>query len=75
MLALARTRIHCLAVVPPLRRHIPRTRLRPTHFISKSYSNLPLNHREDVPPDTPERELPEHAVISTFDLFSIGGLS
>jgi len=33
---------------------------------------LRLDHRDDVPSDTPERELPEHAVISTFDLFSIG---
>ena len=75
MLALVRTRVQCRAFVPPLRRHIRPPRLRPTHSFSKAYSILSLNHREDLPPDTPVRELPEHAVISTFDLFSIGGPS
>jgi len=72
MLALARTGVQCRAIVPPSRRHIRSSRLRSIPFISKSYSILRLDHRDDVPSDTPERELPEHAVISTFDLFSIG---
>jgi hypothetical protein len=63
------------AVVAPLRSHFYQTRLQPTHFIPKSYSNLALKHRPDDIPGTPARELPEHAVISTFDLFSIGGAS
>lgn len=60
MFFLARTRI----LLAPLRPY------RCPRFVSKSYSSL--THRQDNPPRTPERELPEHAVISTFDLFSIG---
>ncbi|TFK39348.1 serine dehydratase alpha chain-domain-containing protein [Crucibulum laeve] len=34
--------------------------------------NLAVKPQDDAPDTTPERQLPEHAVISTFDLFSIG---
>jgi len=39
-----------------------------------SKSALKLNQEEDEHPDSPPLQLPEHAVISTFDLFSIGGV-
>ncbi|KAF8074771.1 serine dehydratase alpha chain-domain-containing protein [Lyophyllum atratum] len=51
-----------------------RSRL-PSSVLSRKYSKLALKlkPREDEHNDSPPLQLPEHAVISTFDLFSIGG--
>ncbi|GLB43453.1 putative L-serine ammonia-lyase [Lyophyllum shimeji] len=59
-----------------------RARLNPWHCrrvpllgsFARQYSRpaLKLKPEEDEHPDSPPLQLPEHAVISTFDLFSIG---
>lgn len=38
-----------------------------------AFTDLALKRRQDDLLNSINRDLPEHAVISTFDLFSIGG--
>lgn len=69
MLAFRRARLvsRFIASHPRLSRTLGSTR-----SLARRYSQIPSMINEI--PDTPSRELPEHAVISTFDLFSIGGV-
>lgn len=70
MLVLARTRVKApLSFLKPLPSLLPIRKASKLALKRKEHEHL-----DDVP-DTPPRQLPEHAVISTFDLFSIGGMS
>ena len=54
------------------RRHVLRSPRAPTRRLGK-LSPKPIPERDDTQGSLAERQYPEHAVISTFDLFSIGG--
>jgi hypothetical protein len=59
-----------------LRLSSPKTHLLPSGpLLSRNINALSLDNRKGSDSDSSERgpERPEHAVISTFDLFSIGG--
>ncbi|KAF5383731.1 hypothetical protein D9615_003688 [Tricholomella constricta] len=68
MLALARTPLRYRLNPWQIRGRIPSTVL----TRKSSRLALKLKPQEDEYPDSPPRQIPEHAVISTFDLFSIG---
>ena len=70
MLVLARTPFKSrLPAFRQLCRVLSPTFLRPLHQLALKRNEDPP-HKQD---DSAARQLPEHAVISTFDLFSIGG--